>query len=441
MLHRFLACAVLALPLAVQAEPSLKDQQLADLAVARTDFVLRSQAYSMPARLKALALLDQAKARAGELSPAQFAALMARLAAISGNGHETFMTIAWSPAQRLPLRTVWFEDALLVTRTAPEQAELLGARITAVEGKPLRALSTLLAQHSGGPERYARWNAAWLYENPEMLHALGFAAAPDRLRLRLTLRDGRQVERTVATVDRKLVPGGMVNVMQSKSLSALEQEHGWRVANADAPEPLYLQEPDQWFRARELPELDALYLQFRANYDRDNGKTLSAFAEQWAKAIAAKPPRRIILDERFNTGGNSDLTMELMRVIGQQVREKVYILTSQYTFSAGIVSSALVKRHAGAKAVVVGSPVGDYLRWWSEGVDVKLPNSGQYLRYSTGLWDLQKGCAGESHCYGDKFDARVADLSPQLKAPVRASDWLAGRDPALEAITADIQKR
>jgi hypothetical protein len=56
------------------------------------------------------------------------------------------------------------------------------------------------------------------------------------------------------------------------------------------------------------------------------------------------------------------------------------------------------------------------------------------------LWDLFKGCKGESGCYGDQFDARLETLEPQIKAPITANAWLTGSDPGLEAVKVDLNK-
>ena len=45
-----------------------------------------------------------------------------------------------------------------------------------------------------------------------------------------------------------------------------EAEKGWRSAPT-RPQPLYLQEGAKFLRLAQLPELGALYVQFRAHYD------------------------------------------------------------------------------------------------------------------------------------------------------------------------------
>ena len=68
-----------------------------------------------------------------------------------------------------------------------------------------------------------------------------------------------------------------------------------------------------------------------------------------------------------------------------------------------------------------------------------LPASKACFSINTGYWDLVHGCKENPACYSDQFDAIVASLDPDLRAPLTSSDWLANRDPGLDAIAADLQ--
>jgi hypothetical protein len=74
------------------------------------------------------------------------------------------------------------------------------------------------------------------------------------------------------------------------------------------------------------------------------------------------------------------------------------------------------------------------MRFWSEGGNACLADSGFCLRFTSGLIDLRKGCAGEPDCYGDQFDVTVGSLDPDIAAPLTAADYLARRDRALDAV-------
>jgi hypothetical protein len=273
------------------------------------------------------------------------------------------------------------------------------------------------------------------------MQAMGLAAHPDHMHLTLQLADGATESLDIPAVPTKTLPDIEDGVgFWSHLPSANEPQLGWRNAVQAQEDPLYLQEPTRLYRMRELPELDALYLQFRGNYN-GHGESVEDFAAEVQKKLSTTTAHNIIVDERFNTGGNSNLTMDLMRQIGQRASGKVYVLTSNRTFSAGIVSTALIKHEPKGRAVIVGEQVGDTLRWWSEGDAAWLPTSGYGLAYTTGLWDLVHGCAGTRGCYGDDFHAEVSSLTPQISAPETISDWIAGRDAAMEAVTRDLFAR
>ncbi len=84
------------------------------------------------------------------------------------------------------------------------------------------------------------------------------------------------------------------------------------------------------------------------------------------------------------------------------------------------------------------APPGDRLTFWSEARPVCLPASRYCMRVNAGLWDLERGCAGRDGCYGDAYGATVGSLQPDLPAPLTIADWLAGRDPGLDAIRRDL---
>ncbi len=228
----------------------------------------------------------------------------------------------------------------------------------------------------------------------------------------------------------------------SGELTPDETKHRWGAAIRVANEPFYLQQGDEFFRIAPMPEIDALYVQFRANSTADaEGREISQFVKRVHDEVQKAEPKNLVLDLRFDIGGDIDQTRDLARALTANVRERIYVITSRYTFSAGIVMAAAVKPDGGNRVTIVGEKVGDDLRWWSEGENTCLPNFHYCLHVTTGLWDLVNGCAQNPDCYGDRLDARVDSLDPQLHAPMTAEMWLSGRDAAMEVIKADFASR
>jgi hypothetical protein len=412
----------------------------ADLELARTTYVAKSRAFSAANRLRALRFIDQAEPRADSMPPEEFLLTALQIAGFADNAHDVLNDEdgAWYPQARLPLRMIWFPEGWVVARAAPEYLDLLGARILRIEGMTPASLLARLRPLWGGPDTSRRWNLEWIIESAGLLHAAGVAENPDRLRFELQLSDGRRVERSIGFVPRTSVPpgAGPVRLWCAEPWPA-EAEKGWRAAPIQ-PQPLYLQESAKLFRVVRLPELAALYVQLRAHYDGPEEK-IADLMRSVDSAITANQPRRLIVDLRFDIGGNTDLTRDWLRSLPAQIPERIYVLVGHYTFSAGIVAAAALKHDGGTKVRLVGDALGDRLVFWSEGENACLPSSHYCLHATAGLWDLRHGCRGQEGCYGDKYDVTVGTLRPDLPAPLTIRVWLAGQDPGLDAIARDLR--
>ena len=420
---------------------SLRDAQFEDLETARTDYVLRSNALSPLARQQALELIASLESRAGKLTDAEFLIGISRLVALADNGHDSFDEggTAWMPNKSLPFRMIWFPDGMVIARTAPERSDLVGALVLSVEGVTPDELFHRLRMIVGGTDTYRTWDAMWMVGAGDILYQLGLAKSDQSLRVKLRLADGRTMEQSIPLV-KGAAPSGMhPRRIWTPELTAEETERGWKVAVDASHTPLYLQEPDQIFRIKPLPELNAVYVQFRANLDYE-GHRIRPFVDSVRSWIETHHPRHLIYDLRFDTGGDITITRDLIRSIPAKVPGRIYALIGRFTFSAGIVSAAALKHDGGGRVTLVGENVGDRLRWWSEGKPYHLVHADLWLHPSTGLWDLSKGCKGEANCYGDQLDATVDSLDPEICAPLTAKAWLAGRDPGMEAILKDLER-
>lgn len=415
--------------------------QAGDLQFAKSAYVLKSQAFSAEARERAVHFIDRSAATADAMTHEQFLLCVLRIAAFADNGHDTESDSgdAWWPSARLPVRMLWFPDQWVIARADAANADLLGARVLSIENHSPGELFARVREYWGGLDTYRRWNLEpALVEQAGMLHAAGLAPHADRLTMQIQTTDGRRLERTLRYVPKSTLPPGQIfERIWSPAPWPQDAERGWR-SYIPPSTPLYLQDGGQLFRVERLPELDALFMQMRVHFDMD-GQSVAAFLRRVDEQIDAFHPRNLIVDLRFDTGGDTDLTREWQRRLPERIPGRLYVLVSRHTFSAGIVAAAAFKHDASGRARIVGEAVGDRLRWWSEGDPVCMPNSHYCLHLTTGLWDLVHGCAAHPACYGDKYDAQVTDLVPDMQAPISADSWLAGRDPGLAAIERELR--
>lgn len=386
-------------------------------------------------KLRFDAAVEALEVEAADLTDAEFQLALARIQAIIDNGHSNgSATRMVQSFARLPIRTTWFGNELRVMRAQPGQEALLGARLTHIGGEPVETVMARFRDAFGGVDASFRTFAPLLLETPAYLAAVGI----DDPVLRLRFDDGRVETRTLSPV--APVEGASRYYSGDWIVPDWVETEDW-LAIQPQVEPLYLRHTDRGYWFEPVPELDAVYLNLSRNYDGDGDERLVDFVVRAGDQIEAIAPSVLIIDQRLNGGGDLTITAPLMRRLGELVGPdgRVYMLTNGNTFSAGIVNLAMAKQAAPEQTVLVGSPVGDRLQFWAEGWWFSLPNSGFRARYSTGFYDLQNGCEGLFICpWGSlhMFPVIVDDLDIDIPAPMTWDAYIAGRDPAMEAIRA-----
>jgi hypothetical protein len=393
-----------------------------DVAAVR-DYVGKNRAYTPASRAEALrsvALLP------GLISdPARFELEAAHIAALADNGHSSLLPPQWPGRYpRSPVHFGLFADGLYVIAAPPAQASLLRRRVIAINGRPWRDIHRAYSRYQGGEQSFRDQFVTLFMETPALLAAAGLGR--DRANLAVTLEDERGRRRTVAIAAR-LTPleGDAAFLGYPMLLDAATMLAG--------PRPLYLRDPDSPFRLVFPRESDTAYIQLKAIRGQRIGDWLAATLAE----LRARPPRNIIVDLRFNLGGDLNLARDFMQALpALAYRGRVYAITSGRTFSAAISSLGYLKQAAGDRLTIVGEPIGDRLEFWAEGDILRLPGLGAFMLYADERHNYATGCP-EADCHGSIRDhpIRVRSLQPDLPAPMRFSDFLAGRDPAMEAIT------
>lgn len=341
---------------------------------------------------------------------------MMRIAAMVGDGH-TRVDPRKDPRfgfPSLPLKLYLFEDGLYIRAAAPEHAALVGARIEAVGGVPvgeaIRRVSELASRDNEiGPKLFVP-----LYlDMPDILHALKLSPRRDAAVLRL--RKGKRAWNAT-------VPAGAVEpVWPPDTDISLVTPEGWVDARTTPQLPLWLQAPLDYHRLIELPDRQALYVQLNM-VTGIRGQTLAQFAAKIGALAAATNPRALVLDLRLNHGGNGSLRHPLVRELIKAEDEdtRLFVLTWRGTFSASQFILDDLDRLT--EAVFVGEPASSKPSSYGDSYRMPMPNSGISVRSSLVWWQA-----------GQNFDPWTwVDVA----APLTFADYVAGRDPALEAALA-----
>jgi len=396
----------------------------ADVAALR-DYVARNRAYTPVARAEALGAVERLPALLGD--PARFELEAAHIAALADNGHSALLPPQWAARYpRSPVHLGLFADGLYVVAAPAEHAQLLRRRVVAINGQPWQTVRRAYARYQGGEQAFRDQFVTLFMETPALLVAAGFGTGPDQLRLTV---EGRRGRRETVSIPARLEPprGEAAFLGRPMLLDA---------AGLLAVRPLYLDEPDRPFRLAFPAGLDGAYVQLKTT----RGLGIDAFLAATLATLRSRQPRNVVVDLRFNLGGDLNLTRDFMQALpGLAHGGRVYAITSGRTFSAAIASLGYLRQAGGERVVIVGEPIGDRLEFWAEGEFLPLPDLGALMLYADQRHNYMTGCP-EADCHGSirSHPIRVASLQPDLPAPLRFADFAAGRDPAMDAIARDI---
>jgi hypothetical protein len=145
----------------------------------------------------------------------------------------------------------------------------------------------------------------------------------------------------------------------------------------------------------------------------------------------------MILDLRFNDGGDERKTVDFTRALPELLGDKgnLWILTGNATFSAAIITAARAKHFLTYRAHIVGEAVGDHEPFWTDGgPPLILRNARIAVGHAYFKQDWAKGCYDPSECNPLQFLYGVAagDLTPEVQVGWSFADYAAGRDTVLE---------
>jgi len=398
------------------------------------------RSFSPAARAEANRQIAKLKTERAPLQRGRFHVALMRITALADNGHTDLYYGKGGQQNYTPLRVVLFADGLYVLRAKSAYGDLLGGRVDSVEGRPTRDVIAALEQLHGGTEGWRRTQAATYVESPEILYGDAIGARPDQTRWTLRLPNGSEVTRTL--------PGEIAGENEPRAdmtrwLSPQKMKgepSSWRALISDDAElPLPLRNFNTPFRRAWIDHGCTLFIQLKQIADADTqhiGDFLSATTDE----MRTNRPCNIILDLRFNTGGDYTKAARFASKLPDFVRPsgRIYLLTSPQTFSAAITVTAFVKQAAGSRAIILGEPVGDRLAFFGEGNAGCLPHEDLCLHYATGMHDYAHRCDDWDKCYWLNwiFPVQVKSLAPDETIEMTFADYTARRDPVFERAVA-----
>lgn len=404
-----------------------------DLDYLRT-YVALNRPYTAETRTAALDFIYTLTNNINNLSDAELKLGIARVAALSQNGHSFARLSDLTRSEgRIPLLGRMFDDGYFFLWTTPPYHHLLGAQLIAIDGHPIEGVIQAFRPYSGAKESFFRQYVGWYLETPSLVHALGYAERPTGYTLRV--RPFNSQELIEIEVSAAHTPPPVVNAQEM--LTPMEMV-GWEGVWQKRPFPhFFLQDWQTPFQAQAIDAINGYYIRYDANDDIGE-HSIAAFNKSVAAELAQHAYAVLIIDQRGNGGGDYTRTANLMRRLPKLAGEQtpIYVITGPLTFSAGISSVAFLKASGGEQVTIIGTEMGDHERMWGETSLLTLPNSQLDLQLATGLHDYQNGCHQFPECYWLDFfmNVSVGSLSPDITIPFTFEAYVMGQDAAMNHI-------
>jgi hypothetical protein len=324
-----------------------------------------------------------------------------KVVAMIGDSHTTINVL---PAgfRSYPLQFAPFSDGLYVVGATQQTASALGARIVAIGETPIE--DAVEAVGAVVPHENDAWLRAqspqWLTK-AEVLAALRLA--PDTEHASFILEDKNGQRR----LDLSPMPLGTPLTLS--------------VPDPSVPTPAYRRNLNLNYWLEYEPVSRTLLFEYNRCAPMPS-PTPEEFSKSLLAAANANPIARAVIDLRNNGGGDSTVLNRLVADVAINRPDLAApgtfsVIIGNQTFSSAMLNAVTLRQNGG---VLYGEPTGGKPTAYAEIQSFALPNSGFAVFYSTKLNRL--------------VDGDPPSVDPDVFVPISFDQYLAGRDPVLEAI-------
>jgi hypothetical protein len=355
--------------------------------------------------------IEKISAAIPSLTDFEITTRLKRLMREIGDGH-TYAEAAFEyddkHQQSLPVLFAYFEEGIYITAVTSGHEDLLWARVVKFDQTPVEKVYKSLVEITpqDNPVRPKSLSPQYM-RYPQILKGLGLVIDPSKADLTVVDRTGTE---RVVTLE--------VGV---KSVAANE----WirKPAEFQGEWPLYLQNRFDLYWFKYFPGTKILYFQYNG-VGRKSDESPEVFAARLSEFIQQNNIEKLIVDLRWNGGGNVFLSKPIFQAIAGATKlnqsGKLFVIAGRHTFSAAMIFAAQLERYT--PAIFVGEPTGSSPNFVGETNFVTLPYSKIRVSISNLYWENSTA-----------MDHRIW-IDPKINIPVRFDDYKHGSDPALDAI-------
>ncbi|MGH0054279.1 MAG: hypothetical protein ACQ5SW_12885 [Sphaerochaetaceae bacterium] len=363
--------------------------------------------YHHQAKQAFVTFYETALQNAPEMSDVEFYFTLSTFVALVGDSH-TMVGLPQdlvSSLHALPLQIAFVDDAWRLSVVERNQSSLLGAEVLSLNGIPMQQILDQAKPLVGyDNEVWLRQSIAQQLNITELYAYLGIVNDPlAPFTVTIAQRTGQD------TFSFTVTPVSIGEFYQKEYATIYDTPSQTGSARG-------------YYRGELLGNQgEVLFIQYNACVS-DPSYSIDQFTEEILEAVSQKRFSQVIVDLRYNGGGNSRLFEPMIDGLGSLQKEqqfKLDVLIGERTFSSALMNAMQFKERTDAR--LVGTPTGGSVNHFGEVKTFTLPNSGIPVQYSTKRFVMDKNHEGGA-------------LQPDVLITPTVGDLLAGVDTTVQAI-------
>ncbi len=261
-----------------------------------------------------------------------------------GSGHN--LIIPTSPnkgaLKKLPVQFYRFNDGLFIVDAEEGLEQWIGYKVESIENTPIEAaMKKTNAVNARDNDMQILWLGPYYLGLPDVLKGLGIIENANQVTLTLSDAKGKSQKITMNPI--------AWNFTGLPILPKLKTED----------QPLFLSKTEDYYWSKTLPKHNVMYIQFNVVQQKQE-LTLMDFNLKLRENIKQSNTQNLILDLRFNAGGNGAIYPPMLKTLIEfeitNPKGKIFILMGRGTFSAA--QNLLTEITKFTNAILVGEPSG-----------------------------------------------------------------------------------
>ena len=319
--------------------------------------------------------------------------------------------------QYYPVKLYHFKDGLFVSSARDKYKNIIGKEVLKIGGMTAKETMSELARFIQADNKMTTLDlmTRGFFNDAQLLKYIGACDSPNKITLKLANHDGSDFDFEIESSSQ--IPNELMRpyIVSNDSIFSLND-------NSINSKPLYLKYVSNKYWFEYLPQHEAIYLQINGLMHKKD-ESFDKFCQRMFYTLDQKKAKRLIIDLRFNTGGNH---IELPLVKGILSRpyldksDRLFLITGRTTVSAAQHLSSTLEWYTNATL-------------FGESTSSKPNQYGAIRRFNLPNSQLAIACGVDYYQDAQPFDFSMASEPNYFVSPTSV-DFRNNHDPVIEAI-------